>query len=325
MRKLLLLPILMLLGLSELNCQPPTPTQDYTFSTTLDKYILYWDYNSQSITFELHVKNVDWVLFGIQGNNSYSDAIVASIYPDETGFFSETAVSFDLKTKLNPNLKWLLLDAFKCNNGTYIVVKFYRDIKLECDSDSIDVYVDIVTGLNNLLISSGNNFDPSVIRISTASVVQVNLLQDSGLSSQFSCAIPLSQSPSSTPKEDIYTNMVELVPEVFTLYWNVENGNLTAEIHCRTPGWVAFGWSANGGGLDGSNVLAGYISSDGRTSFRDGFLKGSTLVNVQNQSVTLLDSGYQNNYSYFKFTRKLSFCDSEHQSIEVSFFFLFKS
>ena len=110
MRKILFLPILLLLSLSESNCHqlPPTPTQNFKFSTTFDKYILYWDYNSQSITFELHVKDVDWVLFGIQGNNSFSDAIVASIYPDETGFFSEMAVSFDLKTKLNPNLNLLI-------------------------------------------------------------------------------------------------------------------------------------------------------------------------------------------------------------------------
>src|SRR5579883_2873056 len=108
--------------------QNPQPTETFANSIVLqapDLYYLYWNSNAQNITFEVHVKNASWLLFGLQGP-SYSDVVVAAMFADGTGHYSErTFISTNNSLTINPTLNWFLLDAFVSNN--YTVIKFWRN------------------------------------------------------------------------------------------------------------------------------------------------------------------------------------------------------
>ena len=301
--------------------QNPPPTISYTNNLTLQSSelsYLYWNYNTRNITFELHAKTTGWTLFGIKGA-SYSNVIVASIFPDKTGHYSERTLFNNATLISHSTVNWFLLDLFVRNN--YTVVKFYRNIKLECNESSSSS-LDIKTGLNTLVFVTGNNFntnDDSISITVSLNTVQVNLLATITDENQLSCVSP-PQTPvfNSTPT-GYYSNYVDLISGIYRLYWNVSETSITAEIHCQTVGWVGFGFSPNGG-MVGSNVLVGYIASDGSVNFTDRFITSPSVQGValtRNQSVTLLTYGRVNNYVYFKFTRNITICDSEHISINV--------
>lgn len=310
--------------------QNPTPTIAFSNNQTLqspDLFYLYWNYDTQDITFELHVKTTGWVLFGIKGA-SYSNVIVATIFQDETGHYSERTLFNNGTLFIHPTVNWFLSDIFVQNN--YTVVKFYRKIKLVCNQSNDDLLgVNVNAGLNTLVFATGNNFNTSddSISISSLNSAQVNLLPTITTESQLSCVSP-PQTPvfNSTPT-GYYSNYVDLIEGVYRLYWNASATTLTAEIHCQTVGWVGFGFSPNGG-MVGSNVVVGYIASDGSVNFTDRYITSQSVAGValtKNQSVTLLSYGRVNNYVYFKFTRNVTLCDSQHISISVFrlLFFLF--
>ena len=86
-----------------------------------------------------------------------------------------------------------------------------------------------------------------------------------------SCILACSQSASVPQPTSYYTNRVELVSGVYTFYWNISTTNLTGEVHCKTNSCVSFGISPTGG-MDGSNVMVGWIDSQGRTNFTVSYL-----------------------------------------------------
>jgi hypothetical protein len=177
--------VLLALTLLGVKCQNPAPTQAYTNNMTLqspDLYYLYWSYNSQNITFEVHVKNSAWLLFGLQGS-TYSDVVVAAVFADGTGHYSERILNKntnDLTTLTgNPIVNWYLLDAFNSNN--YTVLKFWRNIKVQqCGQQSANIQsLDINTDLNTLVFASGSYFnttDNSIMIGNSLGSSQVNLL-----------------------------------------------------------------------------------------------------------------------------------------------------
>ena len=295
----------------------PSPTE--TFQNTLvltppDVYYLYWNANSQNITFELHVKDSTWLLFGIQGL-SQSNVIVTSIFEDSTGHYSERSLFNDTTLATNQNLNWILLDAFKSNG--YTVIKFIRDIKLQCNQSTSSL--DINSGLNTLVFAYGDTFNKAdnTISISNLNTTKVDLLPTVTNESQLKCVDPPVTPVFNSSPTGIYSNYVDLMPGIFRLYWNVTDSNLTAEIHCQTEGWVGFGLSPNGG-MAGSNVVIGFLASDGSVNFTDRFITADNKILIAaNQSVRLLASGRINNYVYFKFTRLINVCDSQHLSISV--------
>lgn len=67
---------------------------------------------------------------------------------------------------------------------------------------------------------------------------------------------------------DVYKNYVDLVPGIYRLYWNLTksaNGNINSseligELHCRTQGWMGFGFSPNGH-MKYSDVVIGWIQN----------------------------------------------------------------
>ena len=302
--------------------QNPNPTISSANNLTLqspDNFFVYWDYNANNITFELHVKNAAWILFGIKGA-SYSNVIVASVFPDATGHYSERTLFNNNSLSINRDLNWILLDAFNKNN--YTVVKFSRNLKLQCSRDNLGI--DINTGLNTLIFATGSYFNTTdkSISLSNLNSTQVNLLPSIPSSTQLNCINPPSLPTFESTPTGNYSNFVDLVPGIFRVYWNTSATNITAEIHCKTPGWVGFGFSPNGG-MVGSNVVVGYIASDRSVNFTDRFITSPSVSGVsltKNQSVQLLAYGRVNNYSYFKFTRSIKICDSEHISISVNYY-----
>ena len=317
--KIILIISLVLLSFDGIKTQKPYPTETYRNSTILrspDLFYLYWNYNTQNITFEIHVKNAAWALFGVKGSNR-SNVIVAAMFADGTGHFSERTLNSDNTITTNPVLNWFLLDAFARNN--YTVFKFYRNLKLQCNQANT-LSLDITTGLNTLVFTTGSTFNQndSSIVVSNPTTTQVNLLSAIATTTQLSCVNPPATAVFNSTPTGYYSNSFDLIPGIYRVYWNITGSNVTVEIHCKTAGWVGFGFSPNGA-MSGSNVVVGYISSDSTVSFNDMFITGYNVQKTQNQSVTLLNSGYKNGYSYFKFTRPIIFCDSQHLSINVNF------
>lgn len=320
MKNFVILLIFSFFHITKIKVYSQDTTESYPNQLTLqspDKFKLFWKYDHENITFELHVKNAAWFLFGIKGV-LYSNVVLASMYTDGTGHFSERILTNNNNSlTINPNLKWLLLDAFQTTNN-FTVIKFYRNIKLQCGQNPRIDSLDIQPGLNTLVFSTGDSFNDveKTVKIDYLNTTEVNLLISSPRSSQFNCVVP-PQIPifNSTPT-GLYSNSMDLIPGVYRFYWNVTNTTIIGEIHCRTSGWIGFGISPNGG-MNGSNVIIGWINLDGSVNFTDRYIVGTNVIKTKNQSVVLLSSGQKNGYTYFKFQRNINLCDSQHLSIQV--------
>ena len=144
-----------------------TPTQSYSSRAILvqpDLLYLFWNYSSttNSIIFEVHAKNADWIVFGFdQSPNNLTDWIVTGL--DSTtgiGHFSDRYLmkqqsTMNLATlsgqlKVDTKRDWLPLNVFR--QQSYFVAKFSRAFKL-CDADKQDL--DMTTGSTNLLFAYG--------------------------------------------------------------------------------------------------------------------------------------------------------------------------
>lgn len=63
-----------------------------------------------------------------------------------------------------------------------------------------------------------------------------------------------------TNSQDLYDHELEIVsPNIYTLFWNYTNLNITAEIRVKTQGWVSFGIT-NKGKLDGSDLFIAWVN-----------------------------------------------------------------
>lgn len=321
-----LLKLLLILTLAYyVTAQNPPPTITFTNSQVLqspDLYYLYWNYNTQNITFEVHVKYAVWVMFGLRGS-SYSDIIVGAIFNDGTGHYSQRTLFSNNTISTNPSLDWFLQDAFKSNN--YTVLKFQRNLIVQCGQTPSRPSLDITKGLNTVVFASGTSFSPvdTSINITNLNSSQINMLPTISADVQLTCVTqPSGPVFNSTPTAS-YANEYELIPGVYKVFWNITNNelNFTAEIHVKTQGWVGFGFSKNGE-MEDSNVVVGYIATDGSVNFTDRYITEMSLDGVKiakNQSVQLLGYGRIGDYIYFKFTRYLKICDSEHLIISVVF------
>ena len=315
MKSLILLIAISIIAVSGQNPNPTTTFSNNQILQSPDLYYLYWNYNTQNITFEIHVKNAAWALFGIKGS-TYSDVIVAAMFADGTGHYSERTLNSDNTITTNPVLNWFLLDAFTSNN--YTVFKFYRNLKLQCNQASTPS-LDITTGTNTLIFATGSTFNQndSSIVVSNPTTAQVNLLPTIATTTQLNCVNPPATAVFNSTPTGYYANSVDLIPGIYRLFWNVSESDIIAEIHCQTTGWVAFGLSPDGQ-MDYSNVVIGYIATDGSVNFTDRFISPQSIDITKNQTAKLLASGRVNGYTYFKFTRPLKVCDSQHLSFTVN-------
>ena len=262
MFKLLSLSIGIILIINLTNANPNTTETFYNklVLQSPDLVYLYWNHDNNGIVFELHVKNTSkWIAFGIMGAN-FGDAVVSWIGDDYVGSFSDNKLTFGLnnQTILMNDRKQNWLPMIVYQQDGYTVHKFSRYIKV-CDQTETDEDVEIVQGQNRIFYAAGNDFNPNgQIALQSVNYVTVALLTLS--TGPFVCPPDNTKNFTSTPT-GMYTNYVDLVDQgQYRFYWNYTQTDLIGEIHCRTSGWVGFGFSPNGN-MDQSDVVVGWISN----------------------------------------------------------------
>ena len=138
---------------------PPTPTETYANKKVLvepDVYILYWNYNSTDITFELQVKSLGWAGFGLSPNGEMenSNVILFWMNSDGTSNFTERNTNGGTVTPtINTEQLWFSL-LTKTQDG-YLISKSTRKIKF---GDTTSQHKDIDAGTPHVIYSWGSNF-----------------------------------------------------------------------------------------------------------------------------------------------------------------------
>jgi hypothetical protein len=308
--------------------QNPPPAENYTNEAILqapDFYYLYWRNNDTDVQFEIHYKNtLTWVMFGLQGLQ-YSDLVFGWVNNDSTGHFSDRKMTNQNVTTVDQSQDWYILDAFIKNN--YKVLIFTRKIKLLCGTDMSQQAddLDIQPGsANQIIYASGlqvDNYVGSVLDFTTYSVMApFTVLTQSTPNQQFSCVAKQAPIQFTSTPTGIYANYIDLIDGIYRLYWNYTATDFIGEIHCKTSGWVGFGLSPNGG-MDGSDVIVGWITADGKVDFSDRHIVGKSVIRDVKQDWKLLNYGESNGYTIFKFTRPIVLCDPNDRTIEVINYF----
>ena len=85
--------VVFLCGLVAVQCHSATSTQTYRLHQELDPagiYTLYWEFNNTHVTFEVHVKTLGYVGFGISPNGRMrgSDVVIGWVEDDGTAHFA---------------------------------------------------------------------------------------------------------------------------------------------------------------------------------------------------------------------------------------------
>lgn len=285
-----------------------TATEQYTGNRTLiapDVLSLYWKHDSTEITFEIHFKYSKWAIFGIS-NPSFSDVIMVWLNDDKTGHFSDRKLLPNNQLEFDTEQNWLPIDAFRKDDLT--VFKFKRHIKVCNNNLNEDLNVEI--GLISLVFSTGNTSNPE--SITETNHVELELLsQNNG---PYTCPPNPPQPFLESLPTDLYTNSFDLIQGIYKIYWNYSSSEIIAEIHCKTNGWVGFGFSPNGG-MDKSDVVIGWISN-GQVNFTDRHIVDREVKIDQKQDWILLKSSEKNGINIFKFKRNITMCDSQDFTIE---------
>lgn len=292
----------------------PSPTELYPNERILvspDNYYLYWKHDDVNIDFEINFKSSKWALFGLR-TAEYSDVIVGWVNKDKTGHFSDRKLSRQNVLTIDSKQDWIPLNAFKKDN--YTVLKFSRNIKLLCNNTNDLEDLDILNGNNTLVFMTGDLHNPNDDSIAFENVneVQVSLLLNTN--GPFNCPIIPPRPVLNSEPTGFYSNSIDLIEGVFRLYWNFTKTDIIAEIHCKTLGWVAFGFSPNGG-MDKSDVVVGWISQ-GEANFTDRFIYGREVRIDANQDWKLLNSSEKNGATIFKFKRSIKLCDENDKTVE---------
>ncbi|CAG0895153.1 unnamed protein product [Darwinula stevensoni] len=91
---------------------------------------------------------------------------------------------------------------------------------------------------------------------------------------------------------------------------DMENGEITFELHARTQGWAGLGFSANGA-MTGSDIVVGWIK-DGQTFFTDRHAVGNELPLVdESQDYELLFASEDEEGLTLRFKRPIDTCDED--------------
>ena len=74
------------------------------------------------------------------------------------------------------------------------------------------------------------------------------------------------------PTQKFNNQIVLEEPNIYLLYWNYNETDITFEIHVKNAnGWVAFGLSPNGG-MFGSDIILTWLNPNGKFHFTDRFI-----------------------------------------------------
>ena len=262
MRNILLISLFVLTISLTAYAVKPNPTEAYPNQLVLqqpDLYYVYWKIDNTLITFELHIKDSKWVVFGI-GGPTYHDVIVGWMNDDRTGHFSDRFYNVSTaKLELDAKQSWTPIDQFK--KDEYTVYKFTRNIKY-CNEKILTDDLSIPTGVATIVFATGNNFGVNKdIQYQTLSTASATIVAVEPPECQIKTVVTFSSTPTA-----YYSNFFDLVDQgQFRFYWNFTSTDIIGEIHCKTSGWVGFGLSPNGN-MDKSDVFIGWISN-GVTNF----------------------------------------------------------
>ena len=331
------------------------PTQAFPNKASLidnDVLNLYWDYNNDEITFELHSKNqiqqplsadfiaknpgvvrrnISWIMFGFGSSDSNyanllkADLVVAWMKPDGTGHLSDRVIKpNENRAKIDAETKTFPIDAFVKDGFT--VVKFKRaiDTCIEMNSDDIslpqgpiDLYFKV-----DYLFKNGDYYlerenDPAIqndIR-SLLGTKSVELMKPNGR--PYVCPFVVEPKFGMEPTGQ-YAYMADLLPMKYRFYWNFTDTELIGEIIVKTKGWVAFGLSPNGA-MTGSDVFVAWINDvDGTVNFTDRHIVDRKVLVDQKQDWFVLATKQVNDFTLIKFKRSIVSCDTDDMKIQVS-------
>jgi hypothetical protein len=117
-----------------------------------------------------------------------------------------------------------------------------------------------------------------------------------------------------TPTQKFNNQIILEEPDLYLLYWNYNDTDITFEIHVKNAiGWVAFGLSPNGG-MFGSDIILTWLNPNGKFHFTDRFINQDSMPKIpidKKQNWINLHSENRNGYLISKFTRKLKTCDGD--------------
>lgn len=227
--------------------------------------------------------------------------------------------SIDLSTfsKLN-KLQVLYLNNNKLNrieNGLFNSLTQLKELWLE-SNDLISIDRNAFVGLINLetvcLAENpiSNQFPGNLVQL---------------CNSNPKCTIKTSEkciktNPSIIDANTFFLNNVVLVPDQYTVYWNITNENVTFKLNVKTNGWIGFGLSPNGGMLY-SDLIVAYYYTNGSIHFTDRHTEGTIGRPIidKYQNWHLLHMSKLNGYTTVIFTRKLKIeCNDTLNEININ-------
>jgi hypothetical protein len=300
----------------------PTPTEPYPFNVTLlydppNEIHLFWKHTNQTITFELHLKRSRWVVFGVK-NYFISDVVLAWLDIDGVGHFSSRVLTNLNDFYVNPRQNYMPLDVFR--KADISVFKFERPIKLVCDcNESVYLNLDILSGENKVVYWHGSEIDLFNQTINTPFLAfrSMKLLNES--LGPFNCINANARSLFNSTPTGFYLNQADLALNGdYKFFWNLTNSELIGEVHCRTNGWVGFGFSSQRNKTNG-DLFIGWVDSQNRVNFTDRYLNAtSNLLIDKSQDWRLLFATQRDGYTIFKFSRPLRLCEPEDLALQVN-------
>ncbi|XP_064652353.1 DBH-like monooxygenase protein 1 homolog [Lineus longissimus] len=95
------------------------------------------------------------------------------------------------------------------------------------------------------------------------------------------------------------------------MYWNHDADTITIELHAKTVGYVAVGFSP-AGKMEGGDIIIGWVK-EGKAILQDRYAVGNMKPTLDaEKNVELLTGKEEDGYTILKFKRKLDTCDPDH-------------
>jgi hypothetical protein len=116
---------------------------------------------------------------------------------------------------------------------------------------------------------------------------------------------------------DYVNNAIMILPDIYQIFWNYTDIDITIEIRVKTTGWVLFGFSPNGE-IDGSDLIVTWVNPDGSYYFKDSYVKKNVVYSDHQQNWFPLMVKQQASVLVAKFTRKIKLCDSNGEDFDIT-------
>jgi hypothetical protein len=319
-----------LLSVLSSNAQNPNTLQSYPnklqLGQTNDTFVLYWTHNNTHITFELHVHDTKWVMFGLQNTTSMrSDAVLAWMNDDYTGYFANVVIGASANYTVNPDQNWLPLNAYAANK--YTVLQMIRPIKLQCSQFNSANNLDLASGQVRVAFATGKTVNLFTQRVALINLNSTNVQFLNASNGPFNCIQPVQAPTFDSAPMQAYSHYMDLADRGnYRLYWNYTDTDFVGEVHVRTQGWLGFGFSPSGG-MIGANVMIFWVVNDNVTAnFSERYTygdandmsvpRGARVTEAQNWQ--LLRWKKENGYTIVQFKRPIVLCGRNEIIIQVS-------